>query len=76
MRIVVCDDHLLLLEALGLALGARGHEVVALAGTPEEAVSAVAMHRPDVCLLDVNFPAGPRSPRSTRSARSHRTPRS
>ena len=34
MRIVVCDDHLLLLEALGLALGARGHEVVALAGTP------------------------------------------
>jgi two-component system nitrate/nitrite response regulator NarL len=58
MRIVVCDDHLLLLEALGLALGARGHEVVALAGTPEEAVSAVAMHRPDVCLLDVNFPGG------------------
>ena len=27
MRIVVSDDHLLLLEALGLALGARGHEV-------------------------------------------------
>ncbi len=58
MRIVVCDDHLLLLEALGLALGARGHDVVALAGTPDEAIAAVAMHRPEVCLLDVNFPGG------------------
>jgi two-component system nitrate/nitrite response regulator NarL len=58
MRIVVCDDHLLLLEALGLALGARGHEVVALAETPDEAVAAVAEHHPDVCLLDVNFPGG------------------
>ncbi len=58
MRIVVCDDHLLLLEALGLALGAKGHEVVALAGTPEDAILAVAQHRPDVCLLDVNFPTG------------------
>jgi len=58
VRIVVCDDHLLLLEALGLALGAEGHDVVALAGTPDEGVAAVAEHRPDVCLLDVNFPGG------------------
>ena len=58
MRIVVCDDHLLLLEALGLALGASGHEVVALAGNPDEAIAAVEMHKPDVCLLDVNFPGG------------------
>ena len=58
MKIVVCDDHLLLLEALGLALGAHGHEVAALASTPEEGVLAVVEHRPDVCLLDVNFPGG------------------
>jgi two-component system, NarL family, nitrate/nitrite response regulator NarL len=58
MKIVVCDDHLLLLEALGLALGARGHEVVALASTPDEAIAAVELHQPDVCLLDVNFPTG------------------
>jgi two-component system nitrate/nitrite response regulator NarL len=58
MRIVVCDDHLLLLEALGIALTANGHEVVALAGSAEEGVAAVAEHRPDVCLLDVNFPGG------------------
>jgi two-component system, NarL family, nitrate/nitrite response regulator NarL len=58
MRIVVCDDHLLLLEALGLALGAKGHDVVGLAGHPDEAVALVEEHRPDVCLLDVNFPDG------------------
>jgi two-component system, NarL family, nitrate/nitrite response regulator NarL len=58
MRLVVCDDHLLLLEALGLALAAKGHDVVALAGHPDEAIRAVEEHQPDVCLLDVNFPDG------------------
>lgn len=58
MRIVVCDDHVLLLEALGMALEASGHEVVALATHPDEAVAAVGEHHPDVCLLDVNFPDG------------------
>ena len=58
MKIVVCDDHLLLLEALGLALSTHGHEVAALASTPEEGIAAVVEHRPDVCLLDVNFPGG------------------
>ena len=58
MRIVVCDDHRLLLEALGASLAARGHDVVALAVTPDEAVSAVTDHAPDVCLLDLHFPGG------------------
>ncbi len=58
MRLIVCDDHRLLLEALGLALTDRGHEVVALASHPDEAVEAVEEHHPDVCLLDVNFPDG------------------
>lgn len=58
MRIVICDDHRLLLEALGASLRARGHEVVALALTPEEGLAAVVEHQPDVCLLDLHFPAG------------------
>src|SRR6478736_5070443 len=58
MRIVVCDDHRLLLEALGASLAARGHDVVALAVTPDEAVAAVTDHAPDVCLLDLHFPGG------------------
>lgn len=58
MRIVLCDDHRLLVEALGASLAARGFDVVALALTPEEALAAVAEHAPDVCLLDLNFPGG------------------
>lgn len=58
MRIVICDDHQLLIEALGIAFSDLGHEVVALGTSPEHAVAVVRAHRPDVCLLDVNFPEG------------------
>lgn len=58
MKVVICDDHRMLLEALGGALRSRGHNVVALALTPEEALDAVAEHDPDVCLLDLHFPGG------------------
>ena len=58
MRIVICDDHLLLMEAMGIALGEHGHEVVGQVTTPEQVVELILEHRPDVCLLDVNFPGG------------------
>ena len=56
MRLVLCDDHRLLAEALATALQAHGHEVVAVATTPEAGYRAVVEHHPDVCLLDVGFP--------------------
>jgi Response regulator containing a CheY-like receiver domain and an HTH DNA-binding domain len=56
MRLLVCDDHRLLLDALSMALTDRGHTVVATALDPDEAVEAARTHKPDVCLLDVNFP--------------------
>jgi two-component system, NarL family, nitrate/nitrite response regulator NarL len=58
MRLLVCDDHKLLLDALSMALGDKGHLVVATALDPDEAVEAAREHQPDVCLLDVNFPRG------------------
>ena len=58
MRIVLCDDHTLLVEAFRTALESAGHDVVAVASTPEGGVRAVLEHDPDVCLLDVVFPAG------------------
>ncbi|HEX5969564.1 MAG TPA: response regulator transcription factor [Intrasporangium sp.] len=58
MRIVICDDHRLLIEAMGMAFSDLGHEVVALGTRPEDAVAEVRAHQPDVCLLDVNFPEG------------------
>jgi len=56
MRLLVCDDHRLLLDALSMALSARGHTVVATAVDPDEAVGAARKHKPDACLLDVSFP--------------------
>jgi two-component system, NarL family, nitrate/nitrite response regulator NarL len=56
MRLIVCDDHRLLLDALGMALSSSGHTVVATATDPDEAVEAAREHQPDACLLDINFP--------------------
>ena len=58
MRLVVCDDHRLLLDALSVALSDSGHTVVATALHPDQAVEAVREHQPDACLLDVYFPHG------------------
>ncbi|MEO7132153.1 MAG: response regulator transcription factor [Dermatophilaceae bacterium] len=55
---MICDDHAILLEAMQIALADRGHEVVGTATNPDDAVEVVAQQRPDVCLLDVNFPDG------------------
>ena len=56
MRLLVCDDHRLLLDALSIALTDNGHTVVATAVDPDGAVEAARMHQPDACLLDVSFP--------------------
>jgi len=56
MRLIVCDDHRMLLDALSMALDHRGHTVVATAIDPDEAVEAARLHQPDACLLDINFP--------------------
>ncbi|MEP7018145.1 MAG: response regulator transcription factor [Actinomycetota bacterium] len=58
MRLLVCDDHRLLVDALSLALTDKGHTVVAIALDPDEAVEAAREHQPDACLLDLNFPCG------------------
>jgi two-component system nitrate/nitrite response regulator NarL len=56
MRLVLCDDHQILVESLAVALQARGHEVLAAVTTPDECVRAVAERRPDACLLDLYLP--------------------
>ena len=56
MRLLICDDHRLLLEALSMALTQNGYTVVATALDPDEAVAAARDHQPAACLLDVNFP--------------------
>jgi two-component system nitrate/nitrite response regulator NarL len=58
VRILLCDDHQLLVEAFASVLTSHGHELVALTTTPEEACRAAAELAPDVCVLDMMFPTG------------------
>jgi len=57
MLIVLCDDHVLLVEALASLLRSAGHTVLT-AGSPDMGAQLVAVHRPDVCVMDVGFPDG------------------
>lgn len=57
VRILLCDDHQLLVEALSTVLRRRGDEVVATV-SPEQAVMVAADQQPDVCVMDRSFPDG------------------
>lgn len=57
MRLVLGDDHQLFIEALAVAVARHGATVVALATSADEVLASVARHQPDICLLDVCFPA-------------------
>jgi two-component system nitrate/nitrite response regulator NarL len=59
MRLVICDDNKILCDALGVALGRRGHWVVATANTTVAGIAAVASYHPGACLLDLRFPDPP-----------------
>ena len=68
MRIVVCDDHRLLLEALAHALATRGFTVEAATSHPAEAVAAVKLYDPDLLLIDLSFPRATGSTQRGRSS--------
>lgn len=55
MRILICEDSVLLREGLVRLLEDAGHEVVALPDT-EGLAEAVAAHAPQLCILDVRLP--------------------
>lgn len=58
IRLVLADDHLLLLEGLRAVLEAEGDmEVVGVATTGEQFLEAVRLHRPDVAVLDLTMEA-------------------
>jgi DNA-binding NarL/FixJ family response regulator len=56
MRIVIAEDDSLLREGLALLLRAESLDVVAATSNPEEFLSSVAEHRPDVAIVDVRMP--------------------
>jgi DNA-binding NarL/FixJ family response regulator len=57
MRLVLADDHRLVLEALELLLGREEDlEVVATCVDGREALAAVRRHHPDILVLDLRMP--------------------
>jgi DNA-binding NarL/FixJ family response regulator len=57
LRVVIADDQPMMRAGFKAVLEATGTiEVVAEAGTGEEAVAAATQHRPDVVLMDIRMP--------------------
>ena len=56
MRVVIADDSRLLREGIASFVRAEGIEVVAEAASPEELLTAVDEHKPDVAIVDIRMP--------------------
>ncbi len=56
LRVVLADDSILLREGVARLLEEAGFEIVAQSGNADDALRHVAMHRPDVALLDIRMP--------------------
>ncbi|MGZ3625705.1 MAG: response regulator transcription factor [Ktedonobacteraceae bacterium] len=54
-RILVVDDEIEILRALQRSLTAHGYDVFT-AGSGEDALGAITLHRPDLMLLDLGLP--------------------
>ena len=56
IRVMLVDDHALVRAAVRQALSAPGIEMVAEAGTAEDALERAPRLRPDVLLVDIDLP--------------------
>ncbi|GAA1939342.1 response regulator transcription factor [Streptomyces durmitorensis] len=76
VRLVVCDDHIVVRAGLLALLGsAPDIEVVGEAGTGEEAIALAAKLTPDVVLMDLQLGEGMDGVEATRHITSSATPR-
>src|SRR5467141_796567 len=59
LRLLVVDDHEVVRQGLVALLDRRpGFQVVAQAGTVEEAIAQARRHQPDIVVMDVRLPDG------------------
>jgi DNA-binding NarL/FixJ family response regulator len=56
LRVVIADDHALLLQGLASMLEAHGFDVVAQAADADDLVRKVGAHRPDAAVIDIRMP--------------------
>jgi len=58
MKIVIVDDHAVVRHGLQSAIQSHGYEVVAVAGSINEAKSFMVQTNPDAIFVDINLPDG------------------
>ena len=58
MKVLIVDDHPVVRHGLKSAIETHGYEVVAVAGTINEAKAFMAQTSPDVIIVDLNLPDG------------------
>jgi DNA-binding NarL/FixJ family response regulator len=72
MRVVLADDSVLLREGVARLLAEAGFQVVGQAGNADELLQQVALHQPDVAVVDIRMPpegdGGLRAAREIRQA--------
>ena len=56
MRVILADDAAIVREGLARLLTDRGIDVAAQAGNADELLQHVAVHRPDVAVIDIRMP--------------------
>ncbi len=56
MRVILADDATVIREALARLLTGEGIDVPAQAGTGDELIQLVSLHRPDVAIVDIRMP--------------------
>ncbi len=55
VRVVLCDEHQMFVEAMAAMLTARGWTVCAVAFTAADAEGVIRFHRPDLGMIDLGF---------------------
>lgn len=58
MRVIICDDHPIVVLSTTMLLEAHGHEVIERTDRPEAIPEMVRSLSPDVCLMDLFFDPG------------------
>lgn len=72
IKVLLADDHPLILEGLRTALSKRGMRIVGETGSADEVVDRFRQTRPDVLVLDLRFGHGPNGLEVARSLLSQR----
>jgi len=58
LKVLIADDHVMVVQMFKILFAARGYEVLPVALTTAEALAAARAHRPDIAVIDVYMNGG------------------